>query len=115
MAVLATIPNRSIASGASETPGAAVPSQYRRAELIMSRENWPVAGVTITLWLSYDNQQSWVVANRALIMSGTTSAKDPVLRPASIGMGWSSPLPTHAKAGAVSPSGFTSTVSIEAF
>lgn len=115
MAVLATLANRTIAAGASETPSAAVPAQYQRAALRMSRSNWPVAGVEITLWLSYDNGQSWVVANRAQIAPGTTSAKDPVLRDAVIGMGWSSPKPTHAKAAAVSPSGFTSTVSIEAY
>lgn len=80
----------------------------------MSRENWPVGGVEITLWLSYNGGQSWAIANHAHIAPGTTSVKDPVLRDAVIGMGWSLPKPTHAKASAVSPSGFTSTVTIEA-
>lgn len=80
----------------------------------MSRENWPAAGVEITLWLSYDGGQSWRVATRAQIAPGTTSAKDPVLRDAVIGMGWSGTKPTHAKASAVSPSIYTSNVTIEA-
>lgn len=114
MPTLATLPNRAIGAGTSETPSVAVPAQYSRAALRMSRASWPVGGVQITLWLSYDGGQSWRVANRAQIGPGSTSAKDPVLRDAVIGMGWSSPKPTHAKASAVSPSSFQSTVSIEA-
>lgn len=114
MTVIATISNRTIAAGSSETPSVAVPAQYSRAGLRMSRANWPVAGVEITLWLSYDGGQTWRMGNRAHIGPGSTSAKDPVLRDAVIGMGWSTQKPTHAKASAVSPSSFQSNVTIEA-
>ncbi len=115
MATFRTFTNRTIPVGENETPSAAIPSQYKRAELVMTRTNWPAAGVTITLWLSYDNEQTWVVANRAFIWPWVSDGKDLTNRPASIGMGWSTRQPTHAKVSADSPSSFTSTVTIQAF
>lgn len=113
MGVLATLNNRQVPAGVDETPGVAVPQGLRWVNLHLRRENWPAAGVTITLLVSYDNQQSWNIANSSLIAPGTTSAKDPVLRDAVIGMGWGSRAPTHAKAGSSSPSTFRTDLMIE--
>lgn len=80
----------------------------------MSRAQWPSPGMTITLMVSYDGQQSWVVGTSAFIAPGTTSAKDPVLADALIGFGWGRNPPTHAKVITNSPSAFRSNVTIEA-
>lgn len=77
-------------------------------------ENSGTSPQTVTLSVSYDGAQSWRVANSALILPGETTAKDPVLPDAVIGMGWGNSAPTHAKVSSVSPAQFRSDVTIEA-
>ncbi len=114
MAILATLNNRQIVKGVNETPVAAVPEGISRVNLRMSRAQWPAEGATITIFVSYDDQKSWVVANRVFIEPGETSAKDPVLADAVIGFGWGKKAPTHIKAGSDSPVQFRSNIVIEA-
>jgi len=105
-----------VPSGTNESPVGHVPPDANSAELRMTRQNWPAAGVLVTLWVSYDNQGSWVVGNQAQIDPGEPNPKNGILADAVIGIGWSTRQPTHAKIGTVNPSApFQSTIAITVF
>jgi len=113
VATLATFTNQAIPSGTFTSPAAAVPADVRGLTLRMTRNNWPAAGVTIALQLSFDGGNTFpksdAVSIAAWVNDGT--GKHP-LSDAVIGWGWNSAQPTHVRAQTVAPQAFSTTVTI---
>lgn len=114
MAVVATFVNQAIPQGVFTSPAAAVAADVRGLSLRMSRNNWPAAGVTIALLLSFDGGNTFpksdAVSIAAWVNDGT--GKHP-LSDAVIGWGWNTAQPTHVKAQTTSPQAFSTTITIE--
>ncbi len=115
MAILATFTNQSIPSGTFLSPVAAVPADVRGLKLTMSRQNWPAAGATIALMLSFDGGNTFPETDATFIAAWVDdgTGKHP-LSDAVITWGWGARRqPTHVKARSLAAAGYTSTVVIE--
>lgn len=118
MAVLETLANRLIPSGTTETPDVVVPADVNALTLIMSRENWPAAGVTIAIAVSTDAGQTWKWWNQFIApfvpTAKTTNVAD---APAKISYGWNPNLAekraNRVRVRVVSPQSFRSDIQIE--
>ena len=115
MTILATLTNQTIPSGTFTTAPQVVPANTIGATLRMTRQNWPSAGVTISMHFSFDGGTTYPVTLPTFIAAwfDDGTGKHP-LSDTVIGYGWSNNVPTHVKAQTVSPSSFVSTVTIEA-
>lgn len=69
--------------------------------------------MTITLMVSFNGGSSWTVANSAFIGPAITSAKDPDIHDAIIGMGWGGAAPTHVKAVVNNSQAFNTAITVE--
>lgn len=108
-------PNVLIRSGENVSPAMAVVGGATGIELAMTRDNWPAAGVTIRLEASFDGGATWVIKNGPLLIDPfVPTPKEPNPTPASIGWGWgdSQNVPTHLRAGVVSPSNFRTDITL---
>ncbi len=101
---------RTIQSGVNRTPSAAVPAGSSRCDITMTRANWPAAGVSITILLTYDGTNYVPVAPPNIIGPGSVDPKTGVIPPAAIGFGWGhDPQPLRALIETDNPSGNFST------
>lgn len=118
--IFGTFPNRRITAGVHETPEFPIPADINGIRLTLSRENWPVAGVTIAIAVSIDNAQSWRWFDN-FIPAFVPSVKMPNVAdaPAQVIYAWNpefaSLRATHVKARVTSQTAFRADVTIEGF
>jgi hypothetical protein len=114
--VIATFPSHSVPSGTFTSPAGAVAADAIGLNLRMSRENWPAAGVTIALLMSFDGGSTYpqVYSNVIAAWVDDGTGKHP-LSDAVIGLGWgeTQPKPDHVKAQSVSGTAYVSTITVE--
>jgi len=101
-----TFANVRITRGPNLSPELVVPPDARGVYVVVTRNNWPAGGATLTAQLSYDGGVSWVTKTVLLVMPYEPTPKEPTPTPAEIGCSWgdAEPQPTHARLGLSNPS-----------
>jgi hypothetical protein len=116
MQPLLTLNSQTVPSGNFTSPMIGIPAIYNFAELRASRGAWPVAGVTVSLLVSYDAGLTFQVAAGPLVIAPfVPTAKQASATDAAIGFGWNQERRvTHAKIQSNSPQSFVSNLKIMA-
>ncbi len=86
-----TFPGQQLPNGDNPLPAAGInlPNRASFAEVSLSRDNWPAAGVDVSIELTFDAGQSWVLCARPThIDHANIDPKTGVIAPGKIGCGW---------------------------
>jgi len=109
-----TFQNVPIGAGTYYTPDIAVPKGSTFADVIMSRDSWPLAGATIAIEFTYNGSTWTTVAGPTFVAAAGVNPKTGQIDPAGIGFGWQrNPQPLRARIRADAPSFFTTDITVK--
>jgi hypothetical protein len=101
--------NVHLPKGTFTSPALPLPSNLTTNEVDISitAENWPAAGVDVSLLASFDGGQTYVTVFGPQTMPPPMKDKAGVLPPVRVGFSWGAQVPTHLKGRTTSPAAFT--------